>query len=475
MTKPHEGAPELQVPDAEIDGNSGQALVRSLEGHLTPEECTQFVIRTELEKIALVYRSKIARCKNRRESICDMTGKLYDCFAERRSKLVRNTVDFTQFVNESSTYHWAVIAFWFNGVRLNKTEREAMRIEAESRRNYWITEAYRALVDRNGSSTLDLPSAANIESKGHDIVNAEQRIREVASIGPGSLDPPSNARFKWKIPDPLLHFADWPLAGLNDDGRNSIRRGISKVHADILESNDRGAFIPGFRAAYDVFADQFHAADRLTESVVNEQIPAMVSDCACDGYWLASWRGSCEQTIIQSTRLGSYWYGSGAQEMLTQFVHTRITVWRAQLPTHFDAGNRRIDSSEVADRKPRDETRRSPRGPQRDTEKAQLIQEVVRGSVKGGRWQDHLRLIARKDGSQGQTISVPATPREMVNEYIDEVYQKTGKRLLKKNIWQMARYKTRSEFERWEREDPRATRTARERFTRILTEKPHLK
>jgi hypothetical protein len=68
-----------------------------------------------------------------------------------------------------------------------------------------------------------------------------------------------------------------------------------------------------------------------------------------------------------------------------------------------------------------------------------------------------------------------ADRRAAVNAYIEEVFSRTGKRITKTDIWKSARYKSRTEFERWERQDRRATKTANERFTRILTEKPHLK
>lgn len=68
-----------------------------------------------------------------------------------------------------------------------------------------------------------------------------------------------------------------------------------------------------------------------------------------------------------------------------------------------------------------------------------------------------------------------ADRRATVDAYIDEVFRRTGKRVTRTDIWKSARYKTRTEFERWERKDRRATKTAHERFTGILTEKPHLK
>jgi len=69
-----------------------------------------------------------------------------------------------------------------------------------------------------------------------------------------------------------------------------------------------------------------------------------------------------------------------------------------------------------------------------------------------------------------------ANRRLAVDAYIEEVFNRTGKRITRTDIWKSARYKSRTEFERWERNDPKnPNRTAHQRFTRILTEKPHLK
>jgi len=84
----------------------------------------------------------------------------------------------------------------------------------------------------------------------------------------------------------------------------------------------------------------------------------------------------------------------------------------------------------------------------------------------------------------GQTIATQAPPtansvmdrRAAVDAYIDEVFKKTGKRITRTDIWKAARYKSRTEFERWERKDPKhPNKTAHQHFTRILSDKPHLK
>jgi hypothetical protein len=71
--------------------------------------------------------------------------------------------------------------------------------------------------------------------------------------------------------------------------------------------------------------------------------------------------------------------------------------------------------------------------------------------------------------------SLASERRKAVQAYIDEVFEKSGKRITRAEIWRLAHYKDRTDFERWQRNDPKATRTANERFTQLLKEKPHLK
>jgi hypothetical protein len=75
-----------------------------------------------------------------------------------------------------------------------------------------------------------------------------------------------------------------------------------------------------------------------------------------------------------------------------------------------------------------------------------------------------------------RTEDVATDRRALVDAYIEEVRSKIGKRITRKDIWLKAGYKTRTEFERWERRDAKhPNQAAGENFTRILREKPHLK
>lgn len=65
---------------------------------------------------------------------------------------------------------------------------------------------------------------------------------------------------------------------------------------------------------------------------------------------------------------------------------------------------------------------------------------------------------------------------ELVTAYVAEVRTLTPqKRFSKREIWIGQGYTSPTEFQRWQRDDPRTTRTARQKFDRVLKEKPHLK
>jgi hypothetical protein len=70
---------------------------------------------------------------------------------------------------------------------------------------------------------------------------------------------------------------------------------------------------------------------------------------------------------------------------------------------------------------------------------------------------------------------VAAERRKAVEAYIDEVFEKTGERITKIDFLRSAGYRNRTEFQRWQRNDPKTTKIANERFIRVLKGKPHLK
>ena len=57
-----------------------------------------------------------------------------------------------------------------------------------------------------------------------------------------------------------------------------------------------------------------------------------------------------------------------------------------------------------------------------------------------------------------------------------KVFTLTEQRITRTDIWKHAQYKSRTEFERWQRSDPKnPNASADQAFSRILREKPHLK
>ncbi len=65
--------------------------------------------------------------------------------------------------------------------------------------------------------------------------------------------------------------------------------------------------------------------------------------------------------------------------------------------------------------------------------------------------------------------------KDRVDAYLAEVWEKTGRKITRKDFWGAASYKAPTEFQRWQRDDLRTTSAARRNFERILREKPHLK
>jgi hypothetical protein len=82
--------------------------------------------------------------------------------------------------------------------------------------------------------------------------------------------------------------------------------------------------------------------------------------------------------------------------------------------------------------------------------------------------------VGKSGGAEAVSDPIAKQRRQLVDDYIEECRQ-AGVRIIRVDIWKAAKYKTRSEFERWERNDSRATETAGRYIMRVLTEKPHLK
>ena len=70
----------------------------------------------------------------------------------------------------------------------------------------------------------------------------------------------------------------------------------------------------------------------------------------------------------------------------------------------------------------------------------------------------------------GKPIDPPPLPdrRALVDSFIEDEFQRTGQRITRTSIWKSAGYHSGTEFERWQRRAPQASKAADRNFTRIL-------
>ena len=85
-------------------------------------------------------------------------------------------------------------------------------------------------------------------------------------------------------------------------------------------------------------------------------------------------------------------------------------------------------------------------------------------------------VTARDEEVSGSGQAPNLTNHERIDAYIEEVRDKTGKKITRTDIWKkVAGYKEGTEFYKFQRGDEKTNRAARKNFERILREKPHLK
>jgi hypothetical protein len=116
-----------------------------------------------------------------------------------------------------------------------------------------------------------------------------------------------------------------------------------------------------------------------------------------------------------------------------------------------------------------------------------ILWEAQQEIEKTSQWRKYENILLKfstrgRSATQetGVTLQMPDSKatdnKAKVEAYIEEVYKKTGRRITKTDFWKAAGYKTRTEFERWERGDSkRRNKSAERNFNLILQEKPHLK
>lgn len=82
----------------------------------------------------------------------------------------------------------------------------------------------------------------------------------------------------------------------------------------------------------------------------------------------------------------------------------------------------------------------------------------------------HLQEVSAPGIAVEQTTKLER--RAAVRAFMQRVFDKTGRRVIKKDIWTVAGYSEATEFERFQRNDPHTTRSAVENIDRVLSMKP---
>jgi hypothetical protein len=75
---------------------------------------------------------------------------------------------------------------------------------------------------------------------------------------------------------------------------------------------------------------------------------------------------------------------------------------------------------------------------------------------------------------QNKVAIVKDMRRLLVDKFIARVFDSTGRKITRKNIWTAAGYKEATDFERFQRNDKRTTKAAMATFTRILSMEPEV-
>ncbi len=110
-----------------------------------------------------------------------------------------------------------------------------------------------------------------------------------------------------------------------------------------------------------------------------------------------------------------------------------------------------------------------------------LRAEAWKGEEERGQITTDSQVAPRLKNTSGlqepeSNLSSATARRDLVDNYIDEVFERTGKQITRKDIWSAAKYKTRTEFEKWQRADKKKVNAcAAENIMRVLQQKPHLK
>ena len=128
---------------------------------------------------------------------------------------------------------------------------------------------------------------------------------------------------------PLLFFPSWPLDSLTVASRRRIRAGLLEIHGAFLDDKIN-EHVECWRLTYDLIAEEFHRARKLSADLLNTRIPEVVADAAAGGGWPHEPLGRMRPTGIFSCRFGSQFYPLWRQTAFLEALKGRIAHWNGR-------------------------------------------------------------------------------------------------------------------------------------------------
>ena len=160
--------------------------------------------------------------------------------------------------------------------------------------------------------------------------NREEWRRYEAQVLPQIADATAADDSGQRASSPLVYCNVWPLEGLSVMARSRIRAGLLEIHGAFLDDKTNGE-VDCWRRVYDLVADEFDRAGKLTDDLVNTRIPEIVADAAAGGAWSYEPSGRVQPTSLFNVRLGTRFYTSWRVEALLDGLRGRTTYWRGHL------------------------------------------------------------------------------------------------------------------------------------------------
>jgi hypothetical protein len=178
---------------------------------------------------------------------------------------------------------------------------------------------------------------------------------------------------------PPFDLPDWSSTGFSVQARSRVQAGLLEIHGDFLDDKIAGG-AECWRRAYDLIAEQFAAAGRLSEETINIAIPAVVADaCAAFGWFEDGW-GQVRPTGIFSERLGSQFYPLWRSSAFREALGGRIAHWRGRLFLGHTTEHDGLPSGEPSHSGPsREEPSRALKAHRREILKAYITDNTLGG------------------------------------------------------------------------------------------------